>query len=32
MNPDKAPDTDEISTHFYLICWHIIKKDMVCMV
>jgi hypothetical protein len=32
MNPDKAPGSDGFTVHFYLLCWHMIKKDLVCMI
>ena len=26
MEPDKAPDPNEFSFHFYRVCWNVIKK------
>jgi len=32
MNLDKAPGLDGLTTHFYLLCWNIVKRDLVRMV
>jgi hypothetical protein len=32
MNLDKELGLDGFSAHFYIIYWHIIKQDLVCMV
>lgn len=32
MEPDKGPETDGFSIHFYIICWELIKLDLLRMV
>jgi hypothetical protein len=32
MNPDKAHGLDGFATHFFLLCWHIIKLDLLRMI
>jgi len=32
FDPDKAPEVDGFTPHFYRQCWEIIRKDLLCMI